>query len=221
MVATHDAAGSPAPLPADKQQHMLLLFLPLKKNAFAQLTAHPDNSSPGDVRAATGVHFAMFHYVPDGAPSFLPVPTFQAAPGKDLLIALSLYDADFVPYITAFTDNKVIAKGLDDLLHLLDETGIVAADDSTSAASILEKGGVHDNNEEFIKLLMRYNFGDPTLSGTAGDSLVLPAAGQRYSFRATFSGLTVGDVIANYPNADKLWPWPPVATAAAPEPVAR
>jgi hypothetical protein len=59
------------------------------------------------------------------------------------------------------------------------------------------------------------------LSGGAGDSLVLPTTGQRYSFRATFPGLTVGDVIDNYPNAGTLWPWPPVAAAAAPELVAQ
>lgn len=214
MVSMPDTISSPAPLPADKQQHMLLLFIPLKKNAFAQLAAHEQgNSAPQDLRAATGVHFAMFHYVPDGAPSPLPVPTFQAAPGKDLLIALSLYDDDFVPYISAFTRNAFIAAGLDKLLSLMDETGIVADDDRSSAAYILTHGKVKENNEGFIKLLMRYNFGDPTLSGSAGDSLILPSAGQRYSFRATFPGLTVGDVIDNYPNADKLWPWPPVATA--------
>jgi hypothetical protein len=223
MTSMPDATSPLAPLPADKQQHMLLLFLPLKKNAFPQLAAQKEqgNSSPPDLRATTGVHFAMFHYVPDGAPSFLPVPTFQSAPGKDLLIALSLYDADFEPYISAFTAHPAIAQQLDLLLSGLDETGIVADDDPTSAAAILARGGVEQNNEQFIQLLLRYNFGDPTQSGAGGDALILPSTGQRYSFHATFPGLTVGDVIDNYPNAGTLWPWPPVATAAAPELVAQ
>ena len=215
-------ATSPTSTPADKRQHMLLLFLPLKKNAFAELAEERGtNNKPLDLRATTGVHFAMFHYVPEGAPSFLPVPTFQSAPGKDLLVALALYDADFEPYISAFTVHPEVARELDLLLSALDETGIVADDDPTSAASILARGGVGQNNEQFIQLLLRYNFGDPNLSGAAGDALILPAGSQRYSFHATFPGLTVGDVIANYPNADKLWPWPPVAAGAVPELAAR
>ena len=221
MAATHDATGTLNPLPADKQQHMLLFFFPLRKGVFAQFTARPENnqSPPQDVRATTGVHFAMFHYVPDGAASFLPVPTFQAAPGKDLLLALSLYDADFEPYISAFTVVPAIARQIDGLLTILDETGIVADDDPSSAVSILKRGGVAQNNEQFIQLLMRYNFGDPTLAGTTGTLDLAPGPNRRYAFHAVFPGLTVGDVIANYPNAGKLWPWPPVA--AAPELVAR
>lgn len=211
-------------IPADKQQHMLLLFLPLRKGVFPELAGQANNNSggstPPDLRATTGVHFAMFHHVPDGAASVLPVPTFQSAPGKDLLIALSLYDADFEPYISAFTNVPPIAQQLNLLLTALDESGIVADDDPTSAAAILARGGVAQNNEQFIQLLLRYNFGDPTLTSTAG-VLDLAAGSKRYAFHATFPGLTVGDVIDNYPNADKLWPWPPVATGAAPELVAR
>jgi hypothetical protein len=211
-------------IPADKQQHMLLLFLPLRKGVFPELAGQANNSGgsiPPDLRAATGVHFAMFHHVPDGAASFLPVPTFQSAPGKDLLVALSLYDADFEPYISAFTLVPAIAQQLNLLLTVLDETGIVADDDPTSAAAILARGGVAQNNEQFIQLLLRYNFGDPNLSGAPGDALILPSTGQRYSFHTTFPGLTVGDVINNYPDAGKLWPWPPVAAGAAPELVAQ
>ncbi len=223
MSSIPDAITSSAPLPADKQQHMLLLFMPIKKQSFPLLAVQKKkvSSSPPDLRSTTGVHFAMFHYVPDGAPSFLPVPTFQSAPGKDLLIALSLYDADFEPYISAFTAHPSIAQALDGVLSLLDETGIVADDDPTSAVSILARGGVEQNNEQFIQLLLRYNFGDPSLAGAAGNALILPSTGQRYSLHATFPGLTVGDVIDNYPNASTLWPWPPVATGAAPELVAQ
>lgn len=223
MTSMPDATSPLAPLPADKRQHMLLLFLPLKKDVFSKLSEQRENenSKPLDLRATTGVHFAMFHYVPEGAPSFLPVPTFQSAPGKDLLIALALYDADFEPYISAFTVHPAIAQQLDLLLSALDETGIVADDDPTSAASILARGGVEQNNEQLIQLLLRYNFGDPNLSGAAGDALILPSGGQRYSFHATFPGLTVGDVIDNYPNAGKLWPWPPVSAGAVPELAAR
>jgi len=218
MSTTHDAAN---PIPPEKRQHMLLFFLPLRKGALLELLKQPENKRQPlqDVRATTGVHFAMFQYVPDGAPSFLPVPTFQAAPGKDLLLALSIYDADFTPYISAFTGNDVIAEQLDNVLKIMDETGIVADNDPTSAVSILKKGGVAQNNEQFVQLLMRYNFGDPTLSGSTGTLDLAPAEGRRYSFHAVFPGLTVGDVIANYPNADKLWP-PPVA-AASPELAAR
>jgi len=224
MSATHDAAN---PIPPEKRQHMLLFFLPLRNGALTQLAEVRDDSgsTPPDLRASTGVHFAMFHYVPEGAPSFLPVPTFQSAPGKDLLVALSLYDADFVPYISAFTSEPSIAKQLDDLLMVMDETGIVADDDPTSAVSILRKGGAAQNNEQFIELLMRYNFGDPTLSSGSGSSGgvldLIPEAGRRYAFHAVFPGLTVGDVIANYPNASKLWPWPPVAADATAELAAR
>lgn len=221
MVSIPDATSSASSIPPEKRQHMLFLFLPVKKGSLPKLNP-PDtgDSIPPDVRATTGVHFAMFHYVPEGAPSILPVPTFQAPPGRDLLIALSLYDAEFVPYISAFTSIPSIAQGLDLLLSNMDETGIIADDDPSSAVSILARGGVAQNNEQTIQLLQRYNFGDPDIAGVAGDSLILPSGQQRYSFHATFPGMTVGDVLNNYPNASKLWPWPPVA-AAAPELAAR
>lgn len=215
MTSMPDATSSVASIPPDKRQHMLFLFLPVKKGSLPKLSA-PDtgNSIPPDVRATTGVHFAMFHYVAEGAKPVLPVPTFQAPPGKDLLIALALYDAEFVPYISAFTSVPSIAQQLDLLFSLMDETGIVADDEPSSASAILARGGAGQNNEETIALLRRYNFGDPDIAGVAGDALILPAGGQRYSFHATFPGMTVGDVLNNYRDAGKLWPWPPVAAGA-------
>lgn len=39
----------------------------------------------------------MVTAVANGAASTLPVPTFQAAEGKDLFVVLSIYDAPFTP----------------------------------------------------------------------------------------------------------------------------
>ncbi|HYC93770.1 MAG TPA: hypothetical protein VEO54_31495 [Thermoanaerobaculia bacterium] len=197
-----------------QEQHMLLLFLPLKKGILAnpqvnELAVNLVNAvAPVDNRAATGVHFAMFHLVPDGTASALPVPTFQAPAGKDLLVAQSLYDAPFDPYISAFTTDPAIATGLDGLLSILDETGIPIADPATSAAQILANGGVFQNSEAFIALLMRYNFGDPTIpAATSTENIANPAPPpQRYVLFATFPGLTVGSILQNYPDAQALWP---------------
>src|SRR5690349_1596828 len=92
---------------APQQQHMLLLFLPVKKgtlkSALKSVSDLSDAASktvgasdPGDLRAATGVHFAFFYGLPAGetpAPK-LPVPSFQTAEGKDLLVVQAIYDAD-------------------------------------------------------------------------------------------------------------------------------
>ena len=196
-----------------QEQHMLLLFLPLKKGVLAnpqvnKLAMNLVNAvAPADNRAATGVHFAMFHLVTDGAASALPVPTFQAPAGKDMLVAQSLYDAPFDPYISAFTTDPVIAAGLDGLLSIVDESGITIADPATSAAQILANGGVFQNSEAFITLLMRYNFGDPTIPAATSAKNIDPAPGpQRYALFATFPGLTVGSILQNYPDAAALWP---------------
>jgi hypothetical protein len=142
----------------------------------------------------------------------LPVPSFQTAEGKDALIVISLYDADFAPYISAFGS---IAGQLDLLLGGLDETGIVDDDNPTSAAFILANGGVAANTVGFFSLLMRYNFADPTIPAAA----VLPAntpANPKYLLGATFPGLTNAAILQNYPGATSLWPWPPQPITFAP-----
>jgi hypothetical protein len=153
----------------------------------------------------------MFYPLPaDTTPvPALPVPSFQTAKGKDLLVVLSIYDADFGPYISAFTSNPAIAAGLDLILSLMDESGIVQPTDPTSAAFILKHGGVAKNNTAFFKLLMRYNFADPTIPGAAKLPPNTPA-NPKYQFGATFPGLTIGSILQNYPDAPQLWPLPPV-----------
>jgi hypothetical protein len=196
-----------------EQQHMLLLFLPVKKGLASQLATSTDgalaakNDAP-DLRAATGVHFFMITAVADGAKSTLPVPTFTAAKGKDLMVVLSIYDAPFSPYIGAFTKYEEIAKALDGILFALDETGIITDDKPTSAAFILKHGGVFKNKEAFVQLLMRYNFADPTIPAATGAGIV--PAGAKYFMGGTFPGLTVGNILQKYPDAPSLWPATPV-----------
>jgi len=196
-----------------QQQHMLLLFLPVKKGLVGELAKATDsaiasNNDAPDLRAATGVHFFMIHGVPDGSKSTLPVPTFTTMKGKDLLVVLSIYDAPFGPYIGAFTKYEEIAKALDNILLALDETGIITPDKPTSAAFILKHGGVFKNKEAFVKLLMRYNFADPTIPAATGAGIVPPGA--KYFMGGTFPGLTVGSILQNYPDAASLWPSNPV-----------
>jgi hypothetical protein len=197
-----------------QQQHMLLLFLPVKKGLVAQLAAATNgaiaaNNEAPDLRAATGVHFFMIYGLPDGTQSTLPpVPTFTTATGKDLLVVLSIYDAPFSPYIGAFTKYEVIAKALDNILLALDETGIITPDKPTSAAFILKHGGVFKNKEAFVQLLMRYNFADPTIPAATGAGIV--PAGAKYFMGGTFPGLTVGSILQKYPDAASLWPATPV-----------
>jgi hypothetical protein len=195
-----------------QQQHMLLLFLPVKKGLIKALSESPvlalADQEGVDLRAATGVHFFMTHGVEDGAPSSLPVPTFVAPKGKDLLVVLSIYDAPFTPYIGAFTKHKPIADALDKILLGLDETGIITPDQPTSAAFILKKGGVFKNPEAFVKLLMRYNFADPTIPAATSAGIV--PKGGKYALGATFPGLTVGSILQSYPDALAQWPATPV-----------
>jgi hypothetical protein len=204
-----------------QEQHMLLLFMPLRSG-----TAQPAIESATrvfgtagqstDSRPSTGVHFSMSYHMPAGAPSPIVVPTFQAAPGvsgkaKDLLVVLSIYDADFGPYIGSFFDDPAFVKGLNLLLQSLDEDGLVALDDPTSAAYILAHGGVKENAEPFYQLLMRYNFADPTIPAIGPGGMANPLPAPRYTLGATFPGLTVGkilDATTGYPEAGSLWPSP-------------
>jgi hypothetical protein len=199
---------------AAQEQHMLLLFLPVKSGkapeAAATANKHFGAGASTDLRIATGVHFAMFYPLKAGVPSTLPVPTFTTAPGKDLLVALSIYDRPFDPYISAFTGNKDIAKLLDLVLGFVDESGIVPPTDPTSVAFILSHGGVGQQNAAFLKMLMRYNFGDPLLPGvTSPANSVSPVKDPKYLLSATFPGMTVGAIFQNYAAAGSLWPWPP------------
>lgn len=216
-------------LAAPQEQHLLMLFFPLQKGKLAEalgavggLTSSSASSTDDttsnevaaggpDTRAATGVHFFLFYGLPaDTEPTpALPVPSFSTAPGKDLLVVLSIYDADFTPYISAFTSQPAIAYGLNAILSLMDESGIVPDTDHTSAKFILSNGGVAQNNLAFVDLLMRYNFADPTIPGAAK----LPVSGlshPKYVLGATFPGLTIGSILQNYPNATALWPSTPV-----------
>jgi hypothetical protein len=205
------------------QQHMLFLFFPLKKGALAQamgaiggVTASAkaaadstaDTGADTDERAATGVHFAMFTGLPaDMKPDF-PVPCFQTAPGKDLLIIQSIYDADFTPYIAAFTSHESVAQALDGVLSLMDETGIVEPSDPTSAAWILANKGVFKNPNAFVDLLMRYNYSDPTIPATTGAG-VSPVQNPKLVLLATFPGLTVGQILQTG-DLGATYPYPPV-----------
>lgn len=208
---------------ATNEQHMLFLFFPLTKgtlpksitaaqNVFSVLGPNKKGATAGpDPRVSTGVHFFMFYPLPaDTTPKpDLPVPSFQTAKGKDLLVVVSIYDADFGPYISAFTSNPSIAAGLNTILGLMDESGIVEPTDPTSAKFILKHGGVARDTTAFYKLLMRYNFADPTIPGAAKFPVNTPPK-PKYLFGATFPGLTIGSILQNYPDAPQLWPVTPV-----------
>jgi hypothetical protein len=203
------------------QQHMLMVFLPLYKGTLkralhaAQALAGVAPGAPQkDDRADKGVHFAMFYGIeaepdPPVKPP-LPVPTFQNAPGKDLLIAQAFYDGDFAAYIGAFTQEKDTAAALTALLYAVDESGIVPDSDPTSAKAIIKAGGVAVASAQFNCLLMRYNFGNPVLPGTSGAP---PDVKANFGLIATFPGLTVGKILAQngYPGAQTQWPFPPAA----------
>ncbi|MES2556920.1 MAG: hypothetical protein V4604_12260 [Bacteroidota bacterium] len=203
---------------APQQQHMLFMFLPIKKGTFkkaVEAVSELSNAAkmvttgtqgPGDIRASTGVHFSFFYGLPaDTTPvnPVLPVPSFQTAPGRDLLVVQALYDADFAPYISAFVNVPAIAIGLNYVLSITDEID-VDPNDPTSAAFILANGGVVSNPDAFNCFLMRYNFADPTLPA----SLAPVSKTQKYLFQGTFPGLTVGNILQNYPDANTLWPFP-------------
>ncbi len=200
-------------LAAAQEQHLLLLFVPVKAGFGPAAAQNPQSTLSGlsDMRVAGGVHFAMLYGLKNGADKTLPVPTFQTAPGKDLLVAMAIYDRPFSPYISAFTSQPDVAKVIDALLGALDESGIVPPTDPTSAAFILAHGGVAQQTPAFIQLLMRYNFGDPLLpAATSPAGMVDPPKNPRYTLNATFPGLTVGRIMQNYPGAGSLWPFPPV-----------
>jgi len=202
---------------AAEQQHMLFLFMPVKKAGLAQalthaheLSHHITAAAPAggpDLRASTGVHFFLFYGLGDGQTPGLPVPSFQTFPGKNLLVVQSLYDADFAPYISSFVTVPAIAAGLNAILMAMDETGIpgVDPDGPTSAKFILANGGVEKNPAAFNCLLMRYNFADPTIPAAAKSS-----GHAKYTLGGTFPGLTIGKILQNYPDAETLWPFPPV-----------
>ncbi|MEN2398322.1 hypothetical protein GKZ90_0000915 [Flavobacterium sp. MC2016-06] len=201
-------------VPITDQQHLLFLFIPLKKGVLAEAMLAAEQvkeaakltaAAPvGDLRKTTGVHYFTIYTQADGQPTpGIPVPGFQSYPGKDVLVVMSIYDGQFDAYISAFFQIDAIVKGLDTLLLLMDETGIPNVDPQgkTSAYYINKMGGVKKNPLAFYCLLMRYNFGDPVLS--AGDS---DNKNREYTFGTNFPGLTVAKIIDNYPNADKIWP---------------
>ncbi|WP_184543026.1 hypothetical protein [Mucilaginibacter sp. FT3.2] len=197
-----------------EQQHLLFLFLPVKKGPAEHVNeavTHLKNAfvlksaAGNDRRAATGVHFFLFYLLGHGQNAGLPIPSFQAKEDRGLLVVQAIYDADFAPYIGSFVEDDDIAKGLNTILFLMDETGIIDPSDPTSAAFILENGGVQSNVSAFNCLLMRYNFADPTIPAAT------PAlGGKKYLFGGTFPGLTVGKILQNYPAAPELWPSTPV-----------
>ncbi len=212
-------ATSTPSVPVGDQQHLLFLFVPVKKGSLGAVTKEVEHikslikthtAAAFDPRPATGVHFFMIYPQADGhATPGIPVPGFQSMPGKDVLVVMSLYDNDFAPYISAFFTIPAVVAGLTNLLHIMDESGIpgLKPDDPSTAANIIKNGGVVKNASAFYCLLMRYNFADPTLA--AGSS----TAGAKYVLGATFPGLTVGKILSNYPNAKTLWPFPPVETS--------
>jgi hypothetical protein len=199
-------------VPITDQQHLLFLFIPLKKGSveLAKSTAEkvrqaaaPLTAPGGDLRKTTGVHYFTIYGQEDGKPTAgIPVPGFQSYPGKDVLVVMSIYDGQFDAYISAFFKIPEIVEGLKFLLSIMDETGIpgVDPDGQTSAKFILEKG-LEKNALAFYCLLMRYNFGDPVLC--AGDK------NGKYVFGTNFPGLTVAKIIDKFPDAATIWP--PVA----------
>jgi len=208
-------------LQPSQEQHMLLAFLPVLKGVAKGLVSSANEALSSavtpDLRAATGVHFFMLHGVSDGAISTIPVPTFKSPKGKDTLVVLSIYDAPFTPYISAFTNIPAIAAGLDMVLQAMDETGIIPPTESSSAAFILSHGGVFKNSTSFIQLLMRYNFADPTIpAATGAGDIANPQPNPKYFLGATFPGLTVGSILQNYPDAGALWPLPSPKITYAP-----
>jgi hypothetical protein len=210
-------------IPRAQQQHMLFLFVPLKSEpaTAGKITAFVNAAGP-DLRATTGVHFFMIHHLKAGTTPPLPVPSFTTAPGKDALIVLSIYDADFEPYISAFFADDKIVGGLNFLMAAMDETDIIKPTDTSSADYIFHNGGVAKNAQGFYKLLMRYNFADPTIPAVGpGGVANTPAPQWKYFLGTNFPGLTVGMTLkknGGYPNAHELWPAPGLAPAIEFEP---
>lgn len=226
---TDSTTGSIPTVAAADEQHMLLLFLPLYKGALDAAMAAASHitgggktlpkcpADPGiDQRANTGVHFAMFFGLKAGAvPAPGPpasVPSFTTPDNKDLLVVQAIYDGEFSPYINAFTDQPSVACALDEIVAAIDESGIDIPDPATSAASVM-KLGVAKDARNFVKLLMRYNFSDPLVPAVSGPMAPPPpVSSQRFILVGTFPGLTVGNVLNNYPDAATLWPYPPPPT---------
>jgi hypothetical protein len=214
-------------LSAPEEQHMLFLFLPLKTGGSPAavpalrtiLSGHREKngSVSVDPRTVTGVHFYMVYALLAGEPatSPLPFPTFQLPPPnpetgspRDLAVVISIYDADFVPYIKAFTNDPTFTPKLDALLEALDETGFIDPSDPTSAKGIHANGGVFKNPDDFITLLMRYNWADPTIPATQNNAEA-SVGGWKYYLGATFPGLTNSRLLNQkhgYPSAAQLWP---------------
>lgn len=225
-------------LSAPEEQHLLLLFLPLRSGTPSSTVLPslrtlfsgrpPVESMDGpDPRYATGVHFYMIYALEAGETTSAPPPftAFQLPPPnpetnapRNLAVVLSIYDADFAPYIAAFTTDPAIAANLDaTLLHNLDETGFVSPDDPTSAAWILANGGTFNNQEAFLSLLMRYNWADPTIpAATSASAVANPNPAWKYFLGATFPGQTTASLLDQYPNAAQLWPNPSVTIEYAP-----
>lgn len=225
-------------LSAPEEQHLLLLFLPLRSGTPSSTVLPslrtlfsgraPVESMDGpDPRYATGVHFYMVYALEAGETTSAPPPftAFQLPPPnpetnapRNLAVVLSIYDADFAPYIQAFTTDPTIAANLDaTLLQNLDETGFVSPDDPTSAAWILANGGTFNNQDAFLALLMRYNWADPTIpAATTASAVAHPNPAWKYFLGATFPGQTTASLLDNYPNAAQLWPNPGVTIDYAP-----
>jgi len=198
-------------VPITDQQHLLFLFIPLKKGTVGKAMEAAQKVKEGaklltasdgyDPRKTTGVHyFTIFPQAAGQNTPGIPVPGFQSCPDKDVLVVMSIYDGQFDAYINAFFALQPVVDGLNLLLTLMDETDIEGVDPNgpTSANTIIKMKGVKKNPLAFYCLLMRYNFGDPVYS--AGDK------GGKYVFGTNFPGLSVAKIIDNYPDADKLWP---------------
>lgn len=207
---------------APEQQHMLFLFLPIKKGTWEKALAGVHElqqqalqvSDPDpDLRASTGVHFFLFYALPANTRPPINVTSFQTEQNKDLLVIQAIYDADFAPYIGSFVQQPKIAAGLDLIVKLLDESNIpgIDPDGPNSANFIIGNGGVAENPDAFNCLLMKYNFANPVVPGVA---YVDPKAIKNPIFGATFPGLTVGKILQYYPNANQLWPYPPATNVA-------
>src|SRR3954462_13028500 len=106
---------------APDEQHLLFLGLPIvfKPNTDPTTAVMAllgggggGDATGGDPRPATGVHFFMVYVLVAGMPQPIPppFPMFQLPPvnpetnePRHMLVVMSLYDADFGPYIGAFT----------------------------------------------------------------------------------------------------------------------
>ena len=192
----------------DKEQHMLLLFLPIKPAKKPEAEFHklfaaaaPPAPAPVDNRGLTGVHFFMIYRMSAGEQSRIVVPTFTVAP----------------PGANNSVIQPVIVHALDGIVDSMDESGIVPDTDTSSAVYIKANKGVANNADGFYKLLMRYNFADPTVPAIGpGGVANVPKPQWPYVLAATFPGLTVGMMlkpITGYPNALQLWPTPGAAPA--------